>query len=361
MLVFERVRYRSAQTQQIAVTNCGKVFVHFRVMDEEQLRLISNAGMGVMGGGQAAGAAARGKDWLTVEPPFGLLMPGESRRLLVTVDVRDAAARNLRHGVSALERVLALQVEGGNTLFLSVRASVLPTAHGRSIEALAASAFPVRSAPVTRVPGARTAERRLSAGTTIPREIWRLTGALHERLPRGGREERVFVASGDAAELREIRECLDTGTPFGEHLHARSMAEALLQLLRSLAVPVIPPAVHRACIKSFQAPDKVWTALESLPPSHLAVLVYLTAFLRELLRQNPPDLSAETLALVWGYVLMLPDVEVLDADPDDVVPDREGGGGVGGGSFVYARGGQDTVYVTKEQAVVMHLLRGKDS
>jgi hypothetical protein len=83
-------------------------------------------------------------------------------------------------------------------------------------------------------------------------------------------------------------------------------------------------------------------------------------------------LSAETLALVWGYVLMLPDVEMLDPNADDRdlgLQDREGAGGVAAGNVVYYRPGagqdpvyltKETVYLTKEQAVVMHLLRGKD-
>ena len=66
--------------------------------------------------------------------------------------------------------------------------------------------------------------------------------------------------------------------------------------------------------------------------------------------------------------MMLPDVEMLDPNADDrdlVVQDREGAAG----GFVYYRpgAGQDQVsltkapvYLTKEQAVVMHLLRGKD-
>ena len=46
----------------------------------------------------------------------------------------------------------------------------------------------------------------------IPREIWRLTGALYERLPRAECDvSRLFVANGDEAEVREIRECIDTG------------------------------------------------------------------------------------------------------------------------------------------------------
>jgi len=58
-------------------------------------------------------------------------MPGESRKLVFSVHVRDAVARTLRHGMTALDRTLVLQVEGGNTIFISVTANCHPTGIGR--------------------------------------------------------------------------------------------------------------------------------------------------------------------------------------------------------------------------------------
>jgi len=58
-------------------------------------------------------------------------MPGESRTLVFSVHVRDAVARTLRHGMTALDRTLVLQVEGGNTIFISVTANCHPTGIGR--------------------------------------------------------------------------------------------------------------------------------------------------------------------------------------------------------------------------------------
>lgn len=189
---------------------------------------------------------------------------GESRKIVITVDVRDATARRLRHGPTLLERTLIVQVEGGNTVFIrsdphafpriscmripsiicsgtlppslarkvrthmqlptraerpterratcpppsSVSATCLPTAYGRSLESLCACKIPVRTAPVT---CASVAQQRLRAGIVVPKEIWRLTGALYERLALGGRDERLFVSYGDEREVREIRECVDTG------------------------------------------------------------------------------------------------------------------------------------------------------
>ena len=90
----------------------------------------------------------------------------------------------------------------------SVSATCLPTAYGRSLESLCACKIPVRTAPVT---CASVAQQRLRAGIVVPKEIWRLTGALYERLSLGGRDERLFVSYGDEREVREIRECVDTG------------------------------------------------------------------------------------------------------------------------------------------------------
>jgi len=50
-LTFEHVRYRCVQTQSIHLTNPGKVFVHFRLVDEEQLRMLGRGAGGGGGGG----------------------------------------------------------------------------------------------------------------------------------------------------------------------------------------------------------------------------------------------------------------------------------------------------------------------
>jgi uncharacterized membrane protein YgcG len=258
--------------------------------------------------------------------------------------------------------------------------------------------------PVRHVPhilsgwgGQATAGVRVRAGLALPREIWRLTGALYERLALGGRDQRLFVAYGDPKEVEEIRECIDTGVAFGAHLQSRSLAEALLQLLCSLPVPVIPSRVHQMCVAHVHEPGKVWAALEELPAWHMPVLVYLISFLRELLLHKPLDLTPESLALVWGYVLMQPDLDIDHVRVEELENDQVseaaqatatagggGGGGTGGtaagggwkGGAVSGGGGAQSnggrskdggrdretgpVYLTKEQAVVMLLIAGKN-
>jgi hypothetical protein len=85
----------------------------------------------------------------------------------------------------------------------------------------------------------------------------------------------------------------------------------------------------------------------------------------------PPHLPPRSLALVWGYVLMQPDHELDLSDLAAATQERGaeavggggggaggGGGGAGGGAQMHLRGKRmPAVYLTKEQAVVMHLLR----
>jgi hypothetical protein len=123
-----------------------------------------------------------------------------------------------------------------------------------------------------------------------------------------------------------------------------------------------------ACVRACETLALVWGYVLMLPDVEIFFSNFCFSYL-----------SAETLALVWGYVLMLPDMEMLDPNADDrdlVVQDREGAGGVAAGNLVNHRPGagqdpvyltketvyltKEPVYLTKEQAVVMHLLRGKD-
>ena len=120
-----------------------------------------------------------------------------------------------------------------------------------------------------------------------------------------------------------------------------------------MQVAVIPPGIHAACIDKYDSPEAIWQALKGvsfscrhaamrapvrrdcscvtsrplpdapgfrghrvymcvcaraccavlvgasgLPPAHMAVLVYLLAFLREMLLHSPRDITAERLALL---------------------------------------------------------------
>jgi phosphatidylinositol-bisphosphatase len=124
-LHFAEARYRCAQAQTVTVSNAGKVFAHFQLLPQQDLENGADAGQrlswrggaqgggGVAGGGSSAGkkrqrAAQRGSEWLTAEPSFGLLMPGETRELVLTADIRDPVARTLRYCFCTRMLVLAV-------------------------------------------------------------------------------------------------------------------------------------------------------------------------------------------------------------------------------------------------------------
>lgn len=122
------------------------------------------------------------RSWLTLEPPYGMLPPGASATVRMTVTVDDAVARDIslgremavhtpasliaaasqvRGGTPAsaagsspsstlhcgglLEDILVLRLERGRDFYIPVAASVLPTCFGASLEQLARRPEPMRA------------------------------------------------------------------------------------------------------------------------------------------------------------------------------------------------------------------------
>lgn len=299
VLLFEDVRYRTTHRKEVTLSNPGQVYTHFRIILPQQV------------GG-----------WLTVYPTYGLIMPLEKMQIILTCQLHDETAQALAYAkMEVLETLVVLQVDHGNSLFLTVKANTLATAYGRSITSLIKHRQPMRES-------VRAALHAASEGDVeplaIPKEAWRLVSALHSRAWGAAR---LFQESGDQGETETVRECLDTGDPFPPSLSAHAFAEALIQLLRSFPIPVVPPHIRDECLES---PSEPLRALSKLPPEHLTLLVYLVAFLRHLLHNLSPaehragssplsrrrsremgsteqPLSQETLGLIFGGALLSPE------------------------------------------------------
>jgi phosphatidylinositol-bisphosphatase len=127
-----------------------------------------------------------------VRPKYGVLLPGESAELRITVIVDDKAARALARGERELEDVLILHVEGGNDTFISVTGSYLTSCYGSSIQSLLALTTPARYSENL------ASEVHNPHLPPIPKEVWRLCGAI---LDRGMDEEKIFFICGDEAEV----------------------------------------------------------------------------------------------------------------------------------------------------------------
>ena len=62
----------------------------------------------------------------------------------------------------------------------------------------------------------------------VPKEIWTLVDFIFRH---GMNEPDIFLNRGIAAEMNEIRECVDTGTAINPKLSPHSVAETLLMFL----------------------------------------------------------------------------------------------------------------------------------
>jgi RhoGAP domain len=114
------------------------------------------------------------KTWLSCEPAYGMIVPGDKATITMTVMVDDAVARDislgrelafpsLTSGAAAtsmapstsaaqgglLEDILILRMERGRDYYLSVSASVLPTCFGCSLSQLARRPEPMRALSLT--------------------------------------------------------------------------------------------------------------------------------------------------------------------------------------------------------------------
>jgi hypothetical protein len=149
--------YAIPHTHTVTVTNTGDVAAAWRFVPKLEERWYC-------------------KTWLTVDPPYGLLAPGEEAAITLTVTVDDAVARDISFGRELaslppsgsvpgtacaggmLEDILVLRVERGRDYYLSLSATVLPTAFGCSLAQLARRPEPMRALSLT-----ATATRELNA------------------------------------------------------------------------------------------------------------------------------------------------------------------------------------------------------
>ena len=187
------------------------------------------------------------------------------------------------------------------------------------------------------------------------------------------------------------REALDTNAPFPAGLSPHVYARCLLGLLRSLAQPVVVNVSLPSAGLEGEALSSWCTGfLQTLPPLHHNVFVYVVSFLRQLLsassangstpdvlgqcsvhppaRTQPPSPpSPPTSASVFGPVLVRispPAAHIVhsssaSASPRAVAAAESSGGGGGGGGGEGATGGDVVVASVGEgQERVMLAIQG---
>ncbi len=134
------------------------------------------------------------KDWVKVDPPYGLLPPRSSSTLTVTVLVDVAVARDLSlgrelaasyltvspsqaegttpptalsHGGGVLEDILIIRAERGRDIYLPISVSVLPSAWGATLAQLSRRSEPMRAVSITSLASTSINTSTLSGGVTL--------------------------------------------------------------------------------------------------------------------------------------------------------------------------------------------------
>ncbi|XP_066538323.1 type II inositol 1,4,5-trisphosphate 5-phosphatase isoform X2 [Hoplias malabaricus] len=248
------------------------------------------------------------KPWLTANPPKGFLAQGDSVDIDLEVFVNRSTAPELNSGQQELEDILILHLERGKDYFISVNGNYLPSCFGSPIHALCQLREPIQEMPretISKLCTVSPSEVRSSdteKALEIPKELWMMVDHLYRN---SGKQEDLFQQPGLRSEFEEIRDCLDTGTldslPGSNH----SVAEALLLFLDALPEPVVPFSQYQQCLDCSFNSSQCKMIISTLPQCHKNVFNYITAFLRELLKNSANNhLDVNILATIFAALLL---------------------------------------------------------
>jgi len=248
------------------------------------------------------------KPWITVDPLYGMLMPGEEFDINFRINIDNATANALNTGMEVLEDIIILRLENGRDYYLTITGQYSRSCYGMSVDELVMYTEPIRNVPLDPIKRAEYIESNNSSASTaaalcVPKELWRIVDAIYQK---GLHENDLFSLAGYTHEVAEIRECLDTGTAFGDY-HIHSMAEVLVSFLSNLSVPIVPRTMFLTMeIDPQNIQLMARKFLEDLPPIHYNVFVYIISFFREcLLHSDRNGLSAPKLARICSNCLVL--------------------------------------------------------
>ncbi|KAJ3023387.1 UNVERIFIED_CONTAM: hypothetical protein HDU68_008622 [Siphonaria sp. JEL0065] len=214
---FGDVKFWDASTRCVHVKNTGNVVAHFKFL-------------------------AKGKDLVAAKPFYfmspqtGTLFPGDVMKVNITILVREVGiCAKLNFGEETLDDMLILHTDLGKDMFITTRATWLPTCFGNNLEVLCSVSKPIRFCGG--VEGVKLVANHLKSGkgrealdaklvvstelkemvvspeenTSIPKELWRLVDFIYRY---GMDVDNLFRTPGDAFLVQYITECLDTGGEF---------------------------------------------------------------------------------------------------------------------------------------------------
>ncbi|KAM9309038.1 type II inositol 1,4,5-trisphosphate 5-phosphatase isoform 2-T2 [Pholidichthys leucotaenia] len=247
------------------------------------------------------------KPWLTANPPKGFIAQGGSVDIDLEVFVNRSTAPQLNSGQQQIEDILVLHLERGKDYFISVTGNYLPSCYGTSIHSLCHLREPIRDMPQETL--VKLVELSINENLEntekpldIPKELWMMVDHLFLTAVK---QEDIFQQPGLRSEFAEIRDCLDTGMPDSLPGSNHSVAEALLLFLDALPEPVVPYSFYQQCLECCSSFSQCEKVVSMLPQCHKNVFNYLTAFLRELLKNSASNrLDIPILATIFASLLL---------------------------------------------------------
>ncbi|GMH70934.1 hypothetical protein TrRE_jg13140 [Triparma retinervis] len=283
---FKSLYYDNKSMASITLTNTGTSNAHWRLVPKLEDEALC-------------------KEWVQVSPTFGLLVKGESCEINFSVQIDNETAMKLSNNDESLDDILILRLENGRDHYLTVSGKYARSCFGMGVRDLVLISEPVRDVPLDPKGRIDFEASHPPASLSVPKELWRIVDAISEK---GLHEKDLFLTPGFAAEVKQIRECLDTNSDFGL-FHIHSMAEVLVSFLASLSEPIVPSTLFPT-LEIDQGNIMPWSRrfLEELPPIHYNCFVYIISFFREiLLYSNSNNLSPAKLARVCTSCLIRSD------------------------------------------------------
>lgn len=284
------VYFNKSMTKQVTVTNIGTVMATFFFVNL----------------GQQSGFNVRWKPWLGVSQQYGMIAPGDTAVIELTVDVTKEHAHDLNIGKDQIMENLVLRLENGPDYFITVSGEYRKSCFGASIEYLVQTPGPVRFAEDDSKTTAAVLQSKSSRAQKkflrLPKEVWRMVDYLFKH---GMQNKSIFRDVGITDEVETLKECLDTGAEFPGDVSVHSVAQTLIVFFENLKEPVFPTGLTEQYNDSIDLADWVEESLNHLSPAHYNVFMYLVAFLRELLKHSAANgLSANQLVLIFAGCLM---------------------------------------------------------
>jgi len=217
---FKTLYYDNKASSSITLTNTGKVVAHFRLVPKLEDEALC-------------------KKFIQVSPTFGMLIPGESMEISFNVQIDNETAIKLSNNEETLDDILILRLENGRDHYLTVSGKYARSCYGMAVRDLVLISEPVRDIPLDPKGRIDFEANHPPASLSVPKELWRVVDAICEK---GLHEKDLFLTPGFAAEVKMIRECLDTNSDFGLY-HIHSMSEVLVSFLASLSDPIVPSSL----------------------------------------------------------------------------------------------------------------------